>query len=216
MGRHAALSPVVRLFVGLPVAPDAILRQVADDLARQALPGWMRLVATAPAQYHVTLAFLGEQPAQMVPEIARSLGHACLEWRESGRDATFRVRGVGHFAGPVWCGLEFRNPETALALEELAEDALARHGWEADRRWQPHVTLGRLKPAGGGRSGRGSVRKQDVQSALDRWLTRHHGVETGWLPSPRLVLFESRPASRGTRHVTLARWRLSGPADEEE
>ena len=207
---------MVRLFVGVPVQADAALRAAADALGRQALPSWMRLVPIRTGQWHVTVAFLGERTEDEVPVIGRALGMATRGWRERGSDATFRVKGVGHFAGPVWCGVEFSQPGVELELPAMVDAALAMVGWQRDREWAPHMTLGRLKPDGGGRSGRGRVRAKDTASAMGPWLRGHEGLVGTWQSMPRLVLFESHRSTKGTRHIRMARWRLSGEADEEE
>jgi 2'-5' RNA ligase len=127
---------VIRLFVGLDLPPT--LRQLVSGLAG-GLPGakWV-----PPANYHLTLRFIGEQPGHIAEEIDLALANL------RGRGFTLKLSGVGTFdkqgrATTLWVGVE-RNP----ALDHLRakiETALQRAGLEPERRrFQPHVSIAKL------------------------------------------------------------------------
>lgn len=131
---------MIRLFVGLELPPEA--RQRLALLAGAGIPGarWV-----PPANYHLTLRFIGEVPGHVAEEIDLALAGL----RAPG--FTLELAGLGTFAKggrdtALWAGVS-RNP----ALEHLAakvETAMQRLGLAPERRrFAPHVTLARLDNA---------------------------------------------------------------------
>ncbi|MEU6310042.1 RNA 2',3'-cyclic phosphodiesterase [Streptomyces sp. NPDC047014] len=132
----------MRLFVAV-LPPDAALAEL------EAAVGPLRderLIWTAGAGWHFTLAFLGEVGEELLPEL-----RARLE-RAAHRTAPFtlRVHGSGQFGENVlWAGAAGELP----ALRMLAErtDAAARRAGvplERHRRYTPHLTLARGRHGG--------------------------------------------------------------------
>jgi RNA 2',3'-cyclic 3'-phosphodiesterase len=126
----------MRLFVALELPVH--LKQRLAVLAG-GIPGarWV-----PPGNYHLTLRFVGEQPAHRAEEIDEAL----MALR--GRGFALVLAGVGTFekggrSTALWVGVE-RN----AALDRLRakiETALQRVGLEPERRrFNPHVTLARL------------------------------------------------------------------------
>lgn len=98
-------------------------------------------------QLHLTLRFFGEVEARVAEDIVTAL--------ESVRSKPFTLalRGVGHFekkgrVHTLWAGVA---PSEPLALlQRRVETAARRAGLPAEpRSYAPHVTLARLKAAGG-------------------------------------------------------------------
>ncbi len=136
----------LRLFVAIELPEEwrAWLAREARSLDAAA-PGFGRWVD--PRLMHITLLFLGGQPAEMVPAIARAVDRAA----EVGRPFMLRLGGLGSFGSPrsvrvIWAGAE-EAPQGTLA---------ALHG--ALTRWldaesvpfeptplRPHITLGRAR-----------------------------------------------------------------------
>jgi len=117
----------VRLFVALRPPPEV----VADLQAR--LPRW----PSAPERWHLTLAFLGEQPGpDAVHEQLLLVQRAAF---------ALRLEGSGTFGrnGPVWVGVG----GDVDALHDLAADvreAAVRAGVPLERKaYRPHLTVGR-------------------------------------------------------------------------
>ena len=132
----------MRLFVGLDLPWET--KQLLASLAG-GVPGarWV-----PPANYHMTLRFIGEMPAHRAEEI----DHALAVLR--ARAFPLVLTGVGTFskggqANALWVGVE-KNPDLE-ALRRKIETALQRAGCEPERRrFTPHVTLARLRePANG-------------------------------------------------------------------
>jgi 2'-5' RNA ligase len=126
----------MRLFVALELPPH-VREQVA--LLAGGVPGarWVK-----PENYHLTLRFIGEQPAHRAEEIDAAL----LALR--GRAFRLAFAGVGTFekAGrstALWLGVE-RN-EALERLRAKIETALQRAGLAPERRrFLPHVSLARV------------------------------------------------------------------------
>ncbi|MGH7188145.1 MAG: RNA 2',3'-cyclic phosphodiesterase [Acetobacteraceae bacterium] len=126
----------MRLFVALAL-PGQLRRELA--ILAGGIPGarWV-----APENYHLTLRFIGEQPAHRAQEIDDTLGLL------RGRGFPLVLSGIGTFAKAgrttaLWVGAE--RTEALERLRAKIETALQRLGLEPERRrFNPHVTLARL------------------------------------------------------------------------
>ena len=135
---------------------------------------------------HLTLAFLGEQPAERVAALQRLAAALAAEAFE----LDLSCAGAWQRGRIVWGGPEVTPP----ALAELAAgltDALRADGFEVERRpFAAHVTLVR--------NGR-----QPPPRAIDppvRWPVRD------------FALMRSRLGAEGARYEVIGRWPLSSPA----
>jgi RNA 2',3'-cyclic 3'-phosphodiesterase len=134
----------MRLFFAFDL-PDAAKAHLDEAVAplRSSLPAarWVR-----PEIFHLTLAFLGEVAADLVPALSHSLRER-LE-QEGGFRTHFGVLGAFPNAGPLrvlWVGLE---PSARFVhLAESVEDGLrsARVPFD-DKPFRSHVTLARCDP----------------------------------------------------------------------
>ena len=172
-------SPL-RLFFALPV-PDPVRAQAARIRSRASdlKASWAPLEGL-----HLTLAFLGAQPAGLVP----TLRAAAREVAAGHRPFTLTTAGPGGFprlgaARVLWLGC---RPEPAL--EALAADlraALAARAVPFDPSpFRPHLTLARLKKPG------------DL-SGLARDFP---GVA---FPVQELILYQSTQTPAGSRYTPL-------------
>jgi 2'-5' RNA ligase len=132
----------MRLFVALAL-PDT----VAESLAalQSGVPGarWQ-----TREQMHMTLRFIGEVDGRDANTVDDALSLI-----EAPR-FTITLKGVGEFGGKtphaLWAGV--RDKEPVMFLQRKIETALQRAGFPAEqRKFQPHVTLARLKGAPKGR-----------------------------------------------------------------
>jgi 2'-5' RNA ligase len=142
-----AATPGKRLFVGtrISVASANTLAGCAETLARRARDAGVDLRWTAPANYHVTLAFLGWTRDDAVGAVCDAIAKAVAgEPRLS-----FRTTRLGGFpsldrASVLWAGVEDGGALTRLA--GAIADAVAGLGFARDARtFHPHVTLARLR-----------------------------------------------------------------------
>lgn len=135
-----------RLFVAIPV-PGPIregLICVQRELRPLAPPGTVRW--TKPEQFHLTLRFLGDVPADRVPVLQESLGVVC-----AGAPAfPVYAHGVGFFPNPrsprvIW--VEVDDGQNHLTdLQQKIEDAVRPFTVGPGDRFVGHLTLGRIKP----------------------------------------------------------------------
>lgn len=100
---------------------------------------------------HLTVKFIGETPAETVPDMVRAVRGAV------DREAAFELvfRGCGTFGRPprvLWIGVEGAVGKFA-AMARQVEEALAPFGVKAEgRKITPHLTVARLRaPAGAGK-----------------------------------------------------------------
>ena len=162
-----------RLFTALEL-PPAVAGQLA--LLRGGLPGarWID-----PANYHVTLRFIGDVDARVAGEVADALA------RVARPGFILSLEGLGAFGSrkphAVFAGVRACPALTELQAEH--ERILQRIGLEPERRrYTPHVTLARLKGVSG--------------SDVAAFLALRGQFSTPPFPVERFVLFSSR-ASRG-------------------
>ncbi|MEV4194630.1 RNA 2',3'-cyclic phosphodiesterase [Streptomyces toxytricini] len=133
-------SPTVRVFIALAPPDDAkqeLERELAPAYAAYPRMRWNRI-----EDWHITLAFLGELPAAVVPRL-----HAPLAGLAGAREPLrLALHGGGHFDERVlWSGI--RGDVEGLHL--LAADvraAVKECGIAfADRPLRPHLTLARAR-----------------------------------------------------------------------
>jgi RNA 2',3'-cyclic 3'-phosphodiesterase len=134
----------VRLFVAVEV-PTPVREHLGSRTGplRQSLPGWRW---TPAAQWHLTLAFLGEVHEDRLPELTRRMRMAAR--RHEPFD--LRLEGLGAFdnarrARILWAGVGGdRDALVRLADSVSAGARRAKIGIE-ERRYRPHLTLGRRR-----------------------------------------------------------------------
>jgi len=135
----------MRLFFALPLPAEVKgkLRPLVEGARKVSAEG---VAFTKVEQLHFTLAFLGEQRA---PEEALSAGEAL-------RDVPafeLVLSGVGAFPSTMrprvlWIGVTQGGQEMVAAADRL-RSALQQRGFALeDRKFRPHLTLGRVRPQG--------------------------------------------------------------------
>jgi len=132
-----------RLFIGLGV-PDDVRKRLLERLdgwrARFPFSRWAH-----PADWHITLHFIGETDADRVPAIVRALDESAA----AARPFDIRLRGLGTFGPPARPAVLHVLPEgrhePLRALHASLGAALGRAiGFKPDDRpYRPHLTLAR-------------------------------------------------------------------------
>lgn len=128
-----------RLFIAVDLPEE-----VADQVARLCI-GLPAIRWSDPDQLHLTVRFIGEVPHEAFYDIGQGLGRITL------RPFELRLKGLGMFpprGAPhtLWVGVADSDGLAQLKrrIDRIVDDA----GVEPERRkFQPHVTLGRLRDA---------------------------------------------------------------------
>lgn len=191
----------MRLFVAV-VPPPAVLDHLADAVARlraeATLPSGVRIQWTVRAQWHLTLAFLGEVGERSHADVERRLARAASRHSVLG----LRIGGGGGFgsarrARVLWAGVG----GDVTPLRDLARSvgAAARRARidVTEGRFRAHVTLARLRDP------------NDVRPLVE-WLSAYEGPT--WT-ADRLELVRSHLGAgegRRSRYETVAAWPLAG------
>ncbi|MDX2919360.1 MULTISPECIES: RNA 2',3'-cyclic phosphodiesterase [Streptomyces] len=186
-----------RLFAAV-LPPGAAVAELRTALAPlHALPGAPDLRWTSPEGWHFTLAFYGEVPEDVRPELEARLERAARRTEPFA----LRVHGAGHFGGrALWAGAA-GGLDTLRLLAERAEAAARRTGlpMEEHRRHTPHLTLARS---------RGAADLRPLVAALA-------GFEGQRWEAAELTLVHSHPSASGVpgerpRHTAVRAWPLGG------
>lgn len=128
-----------------------------EALARELREAGRTLKVVSAEHLHLTLKFLGDTEAGLVPEIVSAMREAA-----SGvAPFTVEIRGTGAFPSlshpsVLWVGI--RGAEPLAGMAKVLDQHLTTLGFEPERRpWSPHVTLARV---------RGGQRMDAVQALL--------------------------------------------------
>jgi RNA 2',3'-cyclic 3'-phosphodiesterase len=148
---------------------------------------------------HLTLKFLGEVHQREIMAVCQAVGSSASEVDQF----ELEVRGAGAFptaARPrtVWLGAG-EGASQMVALHGRVEAALAKLGYrEEHRRFQPHLTIGRVRGAGPGIAELGELLKQ------------HTGTLIGSMTVRKVTVFSSTLNSSGPTYDVLGTLPLGG------
>ena len=185
------MSDARRLFVGIPVSLETVdaLSGACESLARRARDAKVRVRWLAPATYHLTIKFLGWCRPDVVDAITDGLARAAA----TTEPLRFTTARLGAFPSPakasvVWAGVD--DPGGAIAALAARVDAeMTALGFaREERRFHPHVTIGRVKELA------------DVSGVLLP-MAEQVFSETR---APDLILYESTMKSKGSEYTPIA------------
>jgi 2'-5' RNA ligase len=184
----------VRTFLALPLDAAIIARLVEAQQALMAVGGRVRWVAGE--NLHLTLKFLGGVEDKDLAEVCRIAAATASQ----AEPFEFVVKGLSSVPPSgqmrmVWCGIE--EPTGRLAkLQQMAEQAYAGLGFKMEnRRFRPHLTLGRVK------SGRDV---EPLRAAVAKFADNEFGTQ----PAGELIVFSSQLTPDGPMYSPLATTRL--------
>jgi 2'-5' RNA ligase len=200
MNQEGASSQTLRLFVAVEL-PETWRRALAEGQRRLAeileTPQTPRLRWVHPEGIHVTLKFLGQVPADRLPEIEAALAAAVTE----APGLQLSLGDVGFFAGRsgvlrvLWAGVQ-GDRDGLISLAGRIEAACNPMGFERERRaFEPHLTL---------------ARAVDYSLRVDGDLAgRLRTVELPPAPEmrvERVSLMRSHPEPGGARYERIGAW----------
>jgi RNA 2',3'-cyclic 3'-phosphodiesterase len=194
---------VIRAFVAILLG-DAVREAVAAVVERLRPLG--PAVAWVPAaNLHLTLSFLGEQPAERLAAAEAALRDAAA----ASAPIEVALHGVGAFPGLerpriLWVGLA-QGALEARALQARVTESLSREGFpREDRAWHPHLTIGRVHDERRWRREAGPALRQAIaQAATTRF---------GTLAVSEIALMQSELSPRGVRYTVRRALALGGGA----
>lgn len=181
----------------VPAAWQQGLSAAAESLEAR-VPGVSRWVR--PEGFHVTLAFLGNQPGRLLSTIQA----ATHEVREVAPAFTIRPGRLGFFGSRhevrvVWAALETDPPDRLRSARAAVVAALRRHSVSFDAGpFRPHITLGRIRR---GTSAEQHARLIDAIDAAPPWAV-------GTALVSEIVLFQSQLHPQGSIYHAVSRHAL--------
>lgn len=195
MRRLSDQAEQVRLFVGVDVslATVSALAATAESLRARAADLGPGVRWVPPANYHITLKYLGWTRAGVIEAIGDVLTRGLAGYPQM----EITCRGLGAFpdsgaARVLWAGVEEAGGELAR-LAALVGELLGELGFDREARpFHPHVTLARVEPP------------CDVSALLHAQsgqMFRQSRVDA-------VVLYESIMKTRGSEYLARARFPL--------
>ena len=133
-----------RLYLAIP-CPAPLLARLSDLQSQLDSDTWT-LRLSDPADFHLTLHFLGQTPTRVIDDLHREIG-AVVHAR---RPFDLQVKGLGAFPhweapGILWAGVQ--DPSGKLAeLHQASLRVLNSYRlFKLEERYTPHITLARVK-----------------------------------------------------------------------
>ena len=167
---------MIRAFIAIEIAPATVTRIAAAIEQLKPRIGGIRWVA--PANFHLTLKFLGNIDESQIGPIGQALTDALRPFQRF----TINAKGLGVFPGVkrprvLWVGL-VGSPLTAVAA--VVESALTPLGFaRGEKSLTPHLTIGRWRQA------------ERADRALERELENWTQYDFGQTLVDEIILFES-------------------------
>jgi 2'-5' RNA ligase len=188
----------LRLFVAISIPEpvrDEIIRvqQELQPLVPRDVARWAR-----SDQFHLTLRFLGDVPADGVEDLKKSAGAVC----RNARPFSLCAEGVGFFPNPrsprvIWVGINDRAGRL-VDLQRQIETAVGPFSREpGEKNFMGHVTLGRLKNPKPSDAGNLAARAQALKDRTFGEWTAHE-----------IEIIQSELSPAGARYNSLAAFRL--------
>jgi 2'-5' RNA ligase len=184
------MPKTTRTFIALPV-PE-VLRGKLERLQRLIAPNFPQVRWIERADFHLTLAFLGDVHDVDLSRLCKSVA----EGVKGFGPVDLVIRGLGAFPDMskprvLWCGLE-GDLERLQQLQQIVFEAADRGGYRPDaQQFRPHVTLGHIK----------IKRGQEVDmSSLE---AHYRGWAAGGFTSDTVVTFASSDHPEGPHYSAL-------------
>jgi len=186
------MKRTIRTFVAVELNPAIRARAAELIAALRAAPADVKWVEVE--NLHLTLRFLGDVPMDEIPDVCRAVANAAARVEPFDLE----VRGAGAFpnaARPrtIWLGAR-QGAEAMVALHREVEGALGKLGFRKEhRRFQPHLTIGRVRHGG------------PAMADLGNLVWRHADFNAGLLGVHESVVFSSQLQPTGPIYAALGR-----------
>jgi 2'-5' RNA ligase len=193
---------MLRTFIAVEIS-EAV-RKKAGELIRALKTAEADVKWVETHNQHLTLQFLGDVAEERIPGICQAVERglqkiAPFELEIASAGAFPNV----HKPRTIWLGVR-QGAERMAELHEAVAAALAAVGLkDEDRRYQAHLTIGR-------------VRGFKNLSALSAMLKNHVAFDAGKSAVDRVVVFSSRLQSGGPVYTPLAKVAFPGDSGEDK
>jgi 2'-5' RNA ligase len=138
------MAETIRAFIAIELNDQ--VKQAIREFQDQLKPLGCDISWVKPENAHLTLKFLGDVKAKMVPSVTETLTNLCRDLRPF--DTALAQPGVFpdlRHPRVVWIGLDDTDGNLARVAGSL-ETALGNIGFKKERRdFQAHITVGRIK-----------------------------------------------------------------------
>jgi len=182
-----------RIFIAVRTNPEGDLRRMIASL--MAILGNDRIRWVVPAFTHITLAFLGDTTEERIRILDSMLRERCAGFG----DFDFVLSGAGVFGSRtdprvLWIGIS--QAERLHSLHDVVSEGLRESGFEIeDRKFRPHLTIGRINSVSD------PERLRSVIGKYDRTEFQKVRVK-------EIVLFESILQKTGPLYIQLGNYSL--------
>ena len=186
------MKRTVRTFVAVEI--DAAVRGRAAELIRALGAAGAEVKWVDPRNLHLTLKFLDEVAVAEIPRVCDAVGRAAAEVEPFDLE----VRGAGAFPNAgrpktVWLGAG-GGQDSMIALHASVEAALGKLGFRKEhRRFEPHLTLGRVRSGGPAVADLGQLLRQQAE------------FDAGACHVDELVVFSSELTPAGPVYAAFGR-----------
>ena len=192
------MNQKIRTFVAVETSPA--VRGRAAELIDELRGAGAEVKWVEPQNLHVTLKFLGDVESGAIHQVCQAVEQAVAD----AAPFEFEVRGAGAFPDTrrprtVWLGIG-QGGHQIIALNERIEPPLKKLGFPKEaRRFQPHLTIGRIRRGGPG------------VAELGKLIAEHEDLEIGRTHVGEAIVFSSQLGRSGPTYEALAHAPLGGP-----
>lgn len=196
------MSNIVRTFVAVEIPGE--VRERAAQLIKSLRNTDAKVRWVEPRNMHWTLKFLGDVDLRETPDVCSAVAEAVADFAPFDVEA----RGAGAFPDPsrprtVWIGMG-QGSEQMIAMHDAIDRALGRLGYrEENRRFRPHLTIGRVRNSPGG------------IEELGQLIQQHADFASGLSTVYEVTIFSSDLDEDGPTYEPLGHAELKGEADDE-
>lgn len=188
--------PKLRTFIAVEAAPN--IRKRALELIELLRPTAAQVKWVGATELHWTLKFLGDVSTHELPDLCDTVEEAVSTL------PSFEIAAMGAGAFPaadrprtVWLGVG-QGEAQFVALHDRLKEAMSHLGFrEEQRRFRPHLTLGRIR------------RSPEGIDELGQLILDHATFPAGSMTVSEVVLFSSRLERHGPVYEALSRAQLA-------
>ena len=186
------MADTIRTFVA--VETSEAVRRRAEELIESLRAAGAEVKWVERQNMHLTLKFLGDVPSSEVADVCQAVQSVAAQ----ARPLEVQLRGAGAFPSAgrprtVWLAVAAGEEELA-SLHRGVEKSLVKLGYPKEgRRFEPHLTLGRVRSGG------------PAAAELGKLLKQQADFDAGRFSVAEAVVFSSQLTPKGPIYTALCR-----------